>query len=306
MTQDNTNAANNHTANNNPLCMGMDVGGSHVTVALHEARSGALLENTLSHQPVDSSGPAEEILATWTSAMRATLDTMPTDQLQGIGIAMPGPFDYDQGISRIRGLAKYESIYGMNIRKELKARLNTTVPILFRNDAACFTLGECWSGAARDCQRVIGITLGTGLGSAFIASGDIIDSGPEVPPHGWLYQCDFQGMIAEEWFSGRGLLRIAAEEGAGQHASLRDYAEAVRAGNEPATAFERYGRLMGEFLSPWIEQFSRSLDLFGPSLRAAIATPVDIRPSLLLEHAALAGAASLPLHLREPSENRNE
>jgi len=300
-----------------PVCAGMDIGGTHVAAALHDARTGQLLQQSLVNTPVDSSGPAGVILDAWAEALDRTIATSPGTQLVGVGIAMPGPFEYDNGVSRIRGLAKYDALYGMNIRRELKARLGhaSQVPILFRNDASCFLLGEGWIGAARDFKRVIGITLGTGLGSAFMADGKLVDSGVDsgdgVPPDGWLYPLPFRGMPAEEWFSARGLTRLVTEKGISGYPSLREYAEAVRAGNEAADVFQEYGRLMGEFLSPWISRFapeclviggniSRSIDLFGPSLESVIDGRVAIRPSALLEEAALAGAASLPLRLSEP------
>lgn len=291
----------------------MDIGGSHVTAGLHDAHTGSLLDETVVHAPVDSAGPAESILDAWADAFRRALAHGTGRQLVGIGIAMPGPFEYDLGISRIHGLAKYESLFGINVRTELKRRLGLDVatPIIFRNDAACFLLGECWTGVARDANRAIGVTLGTGFGSAFAADGDLVEHAPNVPEGGYFYPLPFRGKTAEEWFSGRGLQAVAKSAGARDYPSLREYADAVRDGRESAAGFEQYGNLMGEFLAPWVARFrpevivvggniSRSLDLFEPAMRAALNDPVPIRASQLLEKAALAGAASLPLHHHEP------
>ena len=54
--------------------------------------------------------------------------------------------------------------------------------IRFLNDAEAFLLGESVAGAARGHAPRVGITLGTGLGSAFLADGEIVRSGPDVPP----------------------------------------------------------------------------------------------------------------------------
>ena len=35
--------------------------------------------------------------------------------LKELAFRMPGPFDYVKGISYIRGVAKYENLYGFNI-----------------------------------------------------------------------------------------------------------------------------------------------------------------------------------------------
>jgi glucokinase len=295
------------------VTIGMDVGGSHVTVALHDGASGAPIEGTLRRQDVDAKADAETILTDWARPMIDVLRLVEKLRLLGIGIAMPGPFDYENGIALIRGLSKYDALHGLNIRKELKKRLGlpAKVPIVFRNDAGCFLLGEMRVGSMRGCRRAVGVTLGTGFGSGFAADGNLVESGDDVPPNGWLYECPFRGRTAEEWFSGRGLLELVHSQTPHHYQSVGDYAKAVRSGAESVAPLQHYGELMGEFLAPWIERFdadglviggsiSRSLDLFAASLQSALPDNLIVRASVLLEEAALIGAASLPLHLREP------
>jgi glucokinase len=291
----------------------MDIGGTHFTVALHEGATGRPIGGTLLRRGIHAAGDAESILSTWAQALSQVMASSGGRPLAGIGIAMPGPFDYDHGISLLKGLAKYDAIHGMNVRRELKSRLGLpdNCPILFRNDAACFLLGEIRAGSAHDFHRAIGITLGTGFGSAFAAEGELVESGQSLPASGWLYDCPFRGRTAEDWFSGRGLLEMVHARSPHRYQGVGDYALAVRAGAYSDEAFRQYGSLMGEFLRPWIERFqadglvvggniSRSLDLFGAPLRGALPDKLTIRASVLLEEAALIGAASLPLHLREP------
>ena len=38
-------------------------------------------------------------------------------------MAIPGPFDYENGISRMQGLNKYDAIYGIPLEREIKARV---------------------------------------------------------------------------------------------------------------------------------------------------------------------------------------
>jgi len=42
------------------------------------------------------------------------------------------------------------------------------------NDAHCFLLGESWIGQAKLYNKCVGITLGTGFGSAFMENNKII------------------------------------------------------------------------------------------------------------------------------------
>ena len=100
-----------------------------------------------------------------------------------IAMAFPGPFDYGNGISYMKGLGKYESIYGQPLRPLIAEKLAYDVPMVFINDVEAFALG-----AAAKCRgRAIAVAIGTGCGSAFISDGRIIKEGPGIPENGWIY-----------------------------------------------------------------------------------------------------------------------
>ena len=92
---------------------------------------------------------------------------------------MPGPFDYEEGVSLITGLHKFESLYGLNVKELLAASLHI-VPgmIQMNNDAICYLAGERKAGAVKDGSYVAGLTLGTGLGSAIYRNERIPGRGP--------------------------------------------------------------------------------------------------------------------------------
>ena len=48
---------------------------------------------------------------------------MQFETVKGIGFAMPGPFDYVKGICYIRGVAKYENLYGINVGEAIAEAL---------------------------------------------------------------------------------------------------------------------------------------------------------------------------------------
>jgi len=68
---------------------------------------------------------------------------------------MPGPFDYVKGISYIRGVAKYENLYGINISDAVSVNLGIQDGFLIRfmNDASSFAVGEAWQGSASGFNR---------------------------------------------------------------------------------------------------------------------------------------------------------
>ena len=222
------------------------------------------------------------------------------------GVATPGPFDYERGICTIRGVAKLEALYGVDIRTELSAALGIEPQgIRFLNDAAAFLLGEWWTGAARGHDAAIGITLGTGLGSGFLRDGRLRQDGPGVPPESRLDLLAFRGAPVEEVISRRGLL--AAYRRAGSDADdVIDIAQRARAGEATAIeTFRAFGTSLGEFLSPAVEAFapsclvlggaiSRSWPLFADAFRAACPPLTRVRSvgvARHLDHAALLGAA---------------
>src|SRR5687768_2880013 len=85
------------------LIAGVDIGGSHVTVGLVDIEGNKLLSDTMTRAHIDPSLNKEEIIEAWCQPITAafTKGSMPVGR---IGIAMPGPFDYEKGVSYITGL----------------------------------------------------------------------------------------------------------------------------------------------------------------------------------------------------------
>src|SRR5690606_10353209 len=119
-----------------------------------------------SRHAVNSHADAKTVLSAWSAPFREVMAHYP-DAHAVAGIAMPGPFDYENGISRMRNQDKYDHLYGMDIRRELAERIGLDgTDIRFINDAAAFLQGEVFAGKHTDRSKILGITLGTGLGTA--------------------------------------------------------------------------------------------------------------------------------------------
>ncbi len=75
--------------------------------------------------------------------------------IAGIAMAFPGPFDYVHGISLMKGLDKYDSIYGIPLVPQLKKRLDwlTDIPFQFLHDVEAFAVGESRFGKAADKEK---------------------------------------------------------------------------------------------------------------------------------------------------------
>ncbi len=90
-------------------------------------------------------------------------------RLQAIGIGSTGPVDRDLGaIQNPYTLPTWENV---NIVRLLRERFR--VPVTIENDADAAALGESWMGAGRGLSRLCMVTVGTGVGTAFIYNGNI-------------------------------------------------------------------------------------------------------------------------------------
>ena len=279
----------------------LDVGGTSVKSAL--VASGGYVIGKPTITPINSSGEAESILATFAQIISTHLGQDQNSNILGVALGFPGPFDYAAGICFIEGVEKYGAIYGVNVRDALRARLDLgQLPILFRNDAEAAVVGEARYGAGQNYRRLIGVTLGTGCGSAFLVDSVPVTFGPGVPPNGWLYPVLFRGIRADDVFSRRGLAGRLRAAGISE-LKVREAMGAARAGDVTAReVFEAFGADLGKFLNSFAVAFAAeavlvlgriasAIDLFGPPLRQALSVPA--LPGERGPAGALLGAADL-------------
>jgi glucokinase len=189
-----------------------------------------------------------------------------TSELSRFGVATPGPFDYAAGICLISH--KLPGLYGVDLGRELATTLDLTErqAVVFLNDAEAFLLGEWWAGAARGHARAVGITLGTGLGSAFLEDGRIVRSDERVPSDGELYTLEFRGAPVEETISRGALLAGYGEEGL----DVEAIAARAREGESRARlVFRNLGAELAEFLQPELEAFAPTCLVVGGSIAHA-------------------------------------
>lgn len=283
------------------IVVALDVGGTTVKSGVVER--GGRLRGAPIVTPIDSNAPADNVLDALAAVIRARLADDTDAPLAGVALGFPAPFDYAQGICYIKAQPKFLKLYGVNLKQGLAARLqlDPTV-ILFRNDAAAAVVGEARHGAGRPYHRLIGITLGTGCGSAFVEGGAPLTEGAGVPPGGEVYALPFRGQRADDWFSIRGLLARAHAAG-GDYTDPRALADAARDGKAGmAEVFTAFGADLALFLSPLVREFGAqavlilgglagAFDLFGAALAAGL--PVPVRRGELGSGAGLVGAADL-------------
>ena len=279
--------------------IGVDIGGSHITAGIADLISRKLVEDTLIRKHVNSKGNAEEILDAWAQVIDQLFSVHPLIQKK-IGIAMPGPFDYETGICLIKGVDKFESLFGLNIKKLLSEKLRIKDDnILMMNDASCFLKGEVFGGAAIDCNNVIGITLGTGLGSARFQNGKIFE--------GHLYCSSFKDGMAENYLSSRWFLKKYKEVTDNVAKNVQEVVTRVPVDPLVTSLFLEFGKNLGEVLSVYAKKYSCETIIIGGNISNAwdlfsnetlrilnrANKNILIKKARLGEEGALIGAASL-------------
>lgn len=250
------------------VALGADIGGSHITCQLFDTELNSAIKSAKSRIAVNSRASKNEIINNWISAIREACKNHPLSSLAGIGFAMPGPFDYEKGVAWFKGVQKFESLYGVNIREEIqqKLHLNAGFPVRFLNDATCFAIGEAWMGEASKFKRIIALTMGTGFGTTFIENGLPVSGKYGIPEDGFLYHIPFQNSIADDYFSTRWFLK-EYETNSGKPASgVKELYERTNFDPIAAELFKVFGENLGNFLIPWVKTFNADCLVFGGNI----------------------------------------
>jgi glucokinase len=287
--------------NNLTSVIALDVGGSSVKSGLVQSDGSV---HFVSHTPIISQASKAEVLQEFVKIIQMYLHKVDSNELLGIAFGFPGPFDYENGLCLIQGQSKYDNLYQVNIRDELKRILDFDKSILFCNDAEAAIIGEANYGTGQDFGRVIGITLGTGLGTAFIVNGVSVHAGQGIPPNAELFPLKFNAKRADDLFSTRGLIERFQSRGF-YYSNVAEATKDIKHGNTSLIQiFHEFGEDLGQFLRPFVDDFAAdvlivlggiagAMEYFRNKLENQLNIPVF---SGAIQGAALLGAATLLLY----------
>ncbi|MDZ5253376.1 ROK family protein [Clostridium sp. LIBA-8841] len=188
--------------------------------------------------------------------------------IEKVGIAFPGPFDYEKGISLIRGIGKYESLYNINLKDELETLL-PELEFKFKNDAHLYALGECNFREGKIFNKLLCICIGTGIGSAFIENKSLLYEGENIPKEGWIYDKPFKGSIADDYISTRGLLRIAEDNNIAISTGKELYELACNNDKKALNVFKSFGKNLKEFMELYVKKCNIEAIVIGGNISKA-------------------------------------
>lgn len=273
-----------------------DIGGSHITVRFIEIDR-LKAEESVVRLKVNSKADKETILSTWIQAFEQ-LSQNTGIKIEKIAFAMPGPFDYSEGISLIQGVDKYESLYGENIRKTFSDHFDIEPnKVFFRNDAEAFLQGEVLLGGYNLEDCVLGFTLGTGFGSAYSRNGYTCDLVAGLSP--------FKDSIADNYLSTR-WFRKKSLELLSEDLEVKDLALQAEKGDESALRiFDEFAQNFYEVVAPKVKDHEAVYIIIGGNIAKAHAyflseiyklfdasgLKINIKLAQASEYAAMIGSA---------------
>lgn len=285
----------NHT--HSSFVLAFDLGGSHVSAGL--CRLADLQVLRIAHAPLAEIDSFDRFADLFHSLGMQAIGA--EKNVVGAALAVPGPFDLENGISLIEH--KLKPLYGKSLRNALAARFGwAPQQCRFLNDASAFLLGEVGAGSIRGAARAAGLTLGTGVGSAFAIDGRCVVDGEGVPPGGEIWNFPYRDGTVEDLISTRAI-KAEYTRLTGQEKDVS--AIAVEAAHErnACRVFETFGSHLGDVLRDVVAPFrpnrvvigggiTRSAPLFLPIAEHAISgLGFDVLTSILLDEAPLVGAA---------------
>ena len=275
--------------------IGVDLGGTKV--AAGRVRNGEI------EQLVRHDVPAHEDRDTVLSAVFDAIAEVVTPEVSAIGFGAPSVVDVTEGV--VREVGNIPSWKAVPLKAELERRFG--VPAAIDNDANAFALGEFVFGAGRDLRHLVGMTLGTGLGTGVVMDGRLLH-GANCGV-GELGKSPHKGLMLQGWCASPYFPRVWNATGAELH-------KRARGGDTDAVAaWEDYGEELAVAVALALYAYDPEVVVLGGSIASAfdlfeggmrrglagfayphIVQRVRIVPSEL-RHAAVLGAAALTFQL---------
>ncbi len=187
------------------------------------------------------------------NVLKCVAELVREGSINGVGIGCPGSIDHKRGMVIS---STNLPIAGINFPKLIKKKFS--LPAKINNDANCFALAEFKYGAGKGSRNMIGITMGTGIGSGVITNGELyIGRGRAaelghtiIKYNGELCNCGKRGHV-EAYLGIKGIQRRF-----GKALAPKEIFELAQKGNKKAIkTWQETGRYLGLFVTNIIHTF---------------------------------------------------
>lgn len=270
--------------------IGIDLGGTNMRLGLVDGSTIVRKEII----PCPAHEPEQVVIDTLVALIAKHI----TPAVTGIGIGVPTLVDAERGI--VYNATNIPSWREVHLKDILERHFG--IPVAVNNDANCFALGEKCFGAGREVSSLVGLTLGTGVGSGLVLDGRLYcgrnTGAGEVGELPYL-DSNFEAYCSSGFF-----VRQYATTG-------KDAAVAARAGNpEALEIWKAFGINVGRLIKAVMFAYdpdtivigggiSDAFDLYKDAMLAEVATfpytesvrHLSITPSRLADVAILGASA---------------
>ena len=227
--------------------IGVDLGGTNI-------RAG-LMDGTELIRKEKVSCPAQGSESEVIEAVAGLIGKLVSEDVDAIGIGVPSVVDTAKGI--VYNVANIPSWVEVHLKDILEERFD--IPVFINNDSNCFTLGESRFGAGKEYKDMVGVTLGTGVGSGIMIGGHLYEGrnagAGEIGCLAYLDK-DFESYCSTPFFASHNT------SGAGLAAS-------AEAGDSEAIAlWDEFGGHIGELVKAILFAYDPEAIVFGGGIAA--------------------------------------
>jgi glucokinase len=153
-----------------PFFVGLDVGGTNIKIGIVDDTGQTLAYQSIRTEQDKGAENACSRMAEVVRELLAKHDIDASDVVRA-GIATPGPMDIANGMILRPG--NLPGWWDFPIRDRVSHHLG--MPVSFANDANAAAYGEFWSGAGKQFNSLVLLTLGTGVGGGIIIGDTLVE-----------------------------------------------------------------------------------------------------------------------------------
>jgi predicted NBD/HSP70 family sugar kinase len=288
--------------------VGVDFDHDKVRVAVSDLSRSVLAEASAPHDVDHDAKGALDLAA---ELVEQVLDeaNLQRDRLLGVGIALAGPIDHDNGALHPSDVLPGWA--GVDVADELEERLQT--PAYVDNDANLGALAEVTLGAGRNASFAAYVSISSGIGAGIIVEGRPYrghrGTAGEighfvVDPHGPICRCGNRGCL-ETLASGPALLRLV-QASRDDELTVRQMIVLAREGDAGCRrAIADAGQVVGGVVAGLVNLFSPEMVVIGGDLGEAGDLLLDPLREAVRRDALPAAAADLKVVAGELGERAN-
>lgn len=142
--------------------IGVDIGGTKILIVITDLEGEILYKGKY-----PTSNHVEDIVSIIHEALTAT--QLSENDIVAMGVGVPSVTNIEQGIVVDAPALQWKNY---NLKEQLMNHFD--FPLFVNNDVNCAALGEQWLGSGNHSDNLFFIAIGTGVGSAIIANGQLI------------------------------------------------------------------------------------------------------------------------------------